>query len=181
MLQITRRADYAVRLVMEVAANQDETVTTALVARRQGIPYQFLRKVAQTLTTGGLLTGARGGAGGLALARPAEQISVLDVLRALDTPEVNDCSINPENCKRRSVCAAYPVWSEAQREMERVLGRTPISRLARMHRSIQERLPLADSGPMTPAEDDKWRTRSVRTAPDDRNATRLKSDWHGPI
>ena len=147
MLQITRKADYAVRLVMEVAsARQDETVTTALVARRQEIPYQFLRKVAQTLTAGGVLTGERGGAGGLSLARPAEQISVLDVLMALDTPQVNDCSINPDNCKRRSVCAAYPVWSEAQREMERILGRTPISRLARVHRAIEERLPTADCG-----------------------------------
>jgi Rrf2 family protein len=148
MLQITRKADYAVRLVMEVAAaHQDETVTTALVARRQEIPHQFLRKVAQTLTTHGVLTGERGGAGGLSLARPAEQISVLDVLRALDTPRVNDCSVNPDNCKRRSVCAAYPVWSEAQREMERILGRTPISRLARVHRAMQDRRPIADFGP----------------------------------
>ena len=98
MLQITRKADYAVRLMMEVAAHPGEIVNTAQVAKRQDIPRQFLRKVAQTLTMNGLLVSERGGNGGLILARPADQITVLDILRAVDVLAVNDCTIAPDSC-----------------------------------------------------------------------------------
>jgi Rrf2 family protein len=137
MLQITRKADYAVRLMMEVAARKGETVNTAQVAKRQDIPRQFLRKVAQALTLNGLLVSERGGNGGLILARPADQISVLDILRAVEPVAVNDCTISPDSCKRRAVCAAYPFWYEAQREMERVLAQTPISKIARAHIALE--------------------------------------------
>jgi Rrf2 family protein len=118
MLQITRKADYAVRLMMEVAAHPGETVSTAQVAKRQDIPRQFLRKVAQALTTDGLLVGERGGNGGLILGRPADQITALDILRAVDVLAVNDCTISPDSCQRRAMCAAYLLVRGA-REMER--------------------------------------------------------------
>ena len=61
MLQITRKADYAVRLMVEVAAHSGESVTTAEIAESQAMPYQFLRKVAQVLSAKGLLASERGG------------------------------------------------------------------------------------------------------------------------
>jgi Rrf2 family protein len=175
MLQITRKADYAVRLVMEVAANSGGHVTTAQVARREDIPYQFLRKVAHTLVGSGILAGEKGGKGGLALARPADEITVLDVLRAIDVLAVNDCTVSPESCARRSICAAYPFWFEAQREMERVLANTPISRIARAHLALQTRGGRSSSNldPISPVE-------MVRTAPEIRTVSRLESERQGP-
>src|SRR3990172_3702918 len=137
MLQITRKADYAVRLMMEVAAHPGEIVNTAQVAKRQDIPRQFLRKVAQALTMNGLLVSERGGKGGLILARPADQITVLDILRAVDVLAVNDCTISPGSCQRRAVCAAYPFWFEAQREMERVLAQSTLAKIARAHMALE--------------------------------------------
>ncbi len=155
MLQITKKADYAVRLMVEVAAHSGESVTTAQIAERQAMPYQFLRKVAQTLAGKGLLASERGGKGGLTLARPAEQISVLDILQALDLPPINDCAVDPDNCARREICAVYPVWFEAQREMERVLGGTALSRLVRAHRVLQARANATGRGQTAPEEDSK--------------------------
>ena len=137
MLQITRKADYAVRLMVEVAAHSGGTIATAEIAQRQDIPYQFLRKVAQELVASGLLNSERGGHGGLALGRAPESISVLDVLRALDLPPINNCTLDPDDCGRREGCAAFGVWFEAQAAIDRVLGEATLSRLARSHRVLQ--------------------------------------------
>lgn len=137
MLQITKRADYAVRLMVEVAAHRGMPITTAEIARREGIPYQFLRKVARELAARGLLVSERGGRGGLSLAREAEEISVLDIMRALDAPPLNDCSIQPDRCARREACAVFPVWFEAQREIDRVLKGATLAKLVRAHRVLQ--------------------------------------------
>ncbi len=128
MLQLTRKADYGLRLMLEVGARTDGFIATVEVARRQGIPHEFLRKVAQTLVPG-LLASERGIRGGLALARPAEEITVLDIVRALDSPALNRCTTAPPRCDRRDVCAVYPVWVEAQKEVDRVLGSVRLSSL----------------------------------------------------
>ena len=136
MFKLTRKADYAIRLMIDVGAQPGARIGTAEIATRQQIPYQFLRKVAQSLVAHGLLTAERGAGGGLSLARPAESISVLDVVSAIDVPCLNHCTIDPSQCDRRHVCAAYPVWSEVQREIERVLGGVRISDLVRRHRAL---------------------------------------------
>lgn len=146
MLQITKKADYAVRLMVEVASHSGRAITTAEIAERQDIPYQFLRKVARTLAGRGLLVSERGGKGGLTLARAPEDISVLDILRALGLPAINDCSVDPDNCPRREICAVFPVWFEAQREIERVFGAARLSKLVRAHRALLARAAAVETG-----------------------------------
>lgn len=154
MLQLTRKADYGLRLMLEVALHSDGAMTTAEAARRQRIPYQFLRKVGQTLVCRGLLASERGGGGGLTLARPAERISLLDIVRAFESPALNRCTVDPPRCDRRDVCVVYPVWVEAQYEVERVLGGSRLSdmveRQAAWERASRARAgrkgPLAGAG-----------------------------------
>ena len=129
MLQLTRKADYGLRLMLEVGGSPGGTTTTAEAAQRQQIPYEFLRKVAQTLVSHGLLVSDRGVRGGFTLARPAETISVLHIVRAFESPALNLCCTDPPRCDRRDICAVYPVWVEAQIEVERVLGGCRLSRL----------------------------------------------------
>ncbi len=131
MLQLTRKADYGLRLMVEVAAHTDGAIGTAEVARRQQIPYQFLRKVVKTLVANGLLVSERGVHGGLSLARPAASISMLDIVRAFHSVGLNRCTVDPPRCDRRSFCPAFPVWAEAQQEVERVLGQARVSDLVR--------------------------------------------------
>jgi Rrf2 family protein len=179
MLQITRKADYAVRLMMEVAAHPGEIVNTAQVAKRQDIPRQFLRKVAQTLTMNGLLVSERGGNGGLILARPADQITVLDILRAVDVLAVNDCTIAPDSCQRRAMCAAYPFWFEAQREMERVLAQTPLSKIARSHLALEAMASRSILGQTAPEPGAERPGSSGRQAPQNGNGNRPASERYG--
>lgn len=135
MLELTKRADYAIRLMVEIAASPDFSLTTAEVARREDIPYQFLRKVAQNLVGAGLLNSSRGGRGGLSLAHPAQTISLLEVVRAVEEPAISRCVIDPSVCTRRNRCVIYPVWRHIQHEMERAMDEVILSDLAKRHRT----------------------------------------------
>lgn len=137
MLQLTRRADYGLRLMLEVATRRNGSVTTAAVAQRQQIPYEFLRKVVQILVSRGLLISERGAGGGLTLPYSPEAISALDIVAAFESPALNRCTVDPARCDRRDVCAAFPIWVEAQRQVERVLGEARLSDLVERQRTLE--------------------------------------------
>jgi Rrf2 family protein len=130
MLHISRRADYGLRLMVEIAGLGEGAVATAELARRQEVPYQFLRKVAQTLIAAGLLVSKRGSGGGLALAKPADAVTMLDIVDTLDSLDLNRCTARPPSCDRQTRCAVFPIWRELQNHIEGVLARTTLSQLA---------------------------------------------------
>ena len=136
MLELTKKADYALRLMVEIAASTESSLTTSEVARREEIPYQFLRKVAQGLVAAGLLTSSRGSHGGLSLAHPAQTISLLEIVRAVDEPAVSRCVIDPAACTRRNRCVIYPIWRRLQRGMESAMEAVLLSDLADHHRRV---------------------------------------------
>ena len=151
MLQLTRKADYALRLMVDVTAHRDGPIDTATVAQRQEIPYQFLRKIVQTLVSTGLLVSERGLHGGLSLARPPETISILDIIGAFGPPSLNRCTVIPPRCELRDSCPVYPVWVEAQTQLERLLGRSYLSdliqRQAKTGRTDRKRRPAREATP----------------------------------
>ena len=137
MLQLTRKTDYGIRLMLEVGAHGNGGMSTAEVARRQNIPYQFLRKVVRPLVAQGLLTSKRGQRGGLSLARPAETITALDIVRAFGPAYLNQCTVDPPCCERRDICAGYPVWLEAQAMVERALNSTRLSDMVQRQAALE--------------------------------------------
>ena len=130
MLHISRQTDYGLRLMVEIASNDGGSLTTIEVAQRQDLPYQFLRKVAQSLVSAGLLVSERGAGGGLSLARSPDSVTVLDIVDSLDTIALNDCTGKPPRCDRRDRCAVFPVWARMQALIESELGSVSLSELA---------------------------------------------------
>jgi Rrf2 family protein len=141
MFQLNRRADYAVRLLLEVAGHPQGYLATAEAARRQQMPYEFIRKVAQTLVSSGLLVSERGMHGGLSLARPAEEISLLDIVRASGSPALNRCTTDPPRCDRLGSCAAHPVWIEAQNQVENILSGARLSDMVERQAALNRARP----------------------------------------
>ena len=84
MISVTAKSRYAVVGMAELARGSGAPVPIATVAERRGIPVQFLEQLFATLRRAGLLTSQRGVKGGYRLARDAEQITVLEVVQALD-------------------------------------------------------------------------------------------------
>jgi Rrf2 family protein len=125
--------------MLEVGGSPRGTTTIAEVVQRQPLPYEFLRKVAQTLVSCGLLVSERGVRGGFTMARPAKTVSVLDIVQAFGSPAFNHCTTDPPHCDRRDTCAVYPVWVEAQIEMERALSNASLSSLIKRQAMLDRR------------------------------------------
>src|SRR5262249_28130788 len=86
LVKISAKADYAVRAAAELAAAGDGRVKGEALATAQGIPQNFLENILTDLRHAGLVKSQRGADGGYRLARPAAEVTVADVIRAVDGP-----------------------------------------------------------------------------------------------
>jgi len=118
-MQITRQADYAVRAVLHLARiGNTERAATSTVAREQHIPPSFLAKIISQLSIAGLLHTSRGARGGVTLARDPQDITLLEVVEAIDGPiQLNECVGNDGVCTFDDNCPIKPVWCNAQEEL----------------------------------------------------------------
>lgn len=119
MMQITRQADYAVRAVLYLARmDSDKRAATSKVAKEQHIPPSFLAKIISQLSIAGLLHTSRGARGGVTLARKPEDITLLEVIEAIDGPILlNECVGDSSTCTFQDDCPLKPVWCDAQNEL----------------------------------------------------------------
>lgn len=132
-MQITRQADYAVRAVLYLAQiGPGGRASTAVIAREQKIPLTFLAKIVSQLSSAGIVRATRGAHGGVALARPAEDISLLEIVEAIDGPVMlSECTINPDTCTMSDDCVVRVVWCETRADMVKRLGQTRFDYLAK--------------------------------------------------
>ncbi len=117
-MQITRQADYAVRAVYYLAGlDSGIMATTKKIAKEQHIPPSFLAKIIAQLTVVGLLQTTRGVHGGVALARSPDEISLLDVVEAIDGQVmVNVCVDEHYECALKN-CTVRTIWCEVQADL----------------------------------------------------------------
>ncbi len=95
-MRVSARADYALRAVAELASGDGSPVKREQLAERQGIPLDFLEHVLLELKHAGIVMSQRGSTGGFRLGRPASDISLADVIRAVDGPMANVRGRRPE-------------------------------------------------------------------------------------
>jgi Rrf2 family protein len=131
-MQLTRAADYAVRVMIHLAGLPTGTrASRTELAGAAECPEQFLSKVLQNLTRSGLVTSHRGNAGGFELPRIHRGASMLEVVEAIEGPiHLNLCLGSTQACTRQEWCPAHPVWAQAQRAMVDVLKSISIGDLA---------------------------------------------------
>jgi Rrf2 family protein len=131
-MEITRQSDYAVRAVLDLAMlPDDERAFSKAIARRQDIPTAFLTKIFSRLSAEGIVTTRRGVKGGVRLARPASEITMLEVIEAVDGPiALNRCTRRPSDCPLDATCAMYPVWHTLCDELRARLNSITFERLA---------------------------------------------------
>lgn len=132
MLGIGRQTDYASRIVLHLAAlGPGAQVQVKAIAERRLLPAAFVRRVVARLAAGGILRTTRGSGGGIALARPAEQISLLDVVRVMEGGIVlNRCVSAPHHCPLSETCPVQRAWTDATRNVEEYLGAVTFAALA---------------------------------------------------
>ena len=154
-MRLTRHTDYALRLLMLLAAEPDAIHTIEETARRYRVSRNHLMKVAQTLIKAGFVAGARGRGGGLSLPRPAAAINLGAVVRAteenLDLVECFDKDSN--TCVLAPACGLRAPLQEALRAFLGVLDQYSLADLvsgrasARRMRRLLGDAPLAEARP----------------------------------
>ncbi len=122
-MELTRRTDYAVRVILDLSAQPNGSCTrSAHIARRQLIPRSFLRKIVQILVDRGFVQTHRGTDGGITLARHPEDITLRDVVEAIEGPiRLNRCLVRPGACPLDRICPVHPVWRRLQELITREL------------------------------------------------------------
>jgi Rrf2 family protein len=130
-LELTKRADYAIRAVVALAAaDPGERLSVRRIAADRAIPVRFLSLVMADLVAARIAEGATGRSGGYRLARPAAAISVLEVIEAVEGSSRREtCVLRGGPCQLNGVCDVHHVFAATQEGMIRRLGAATIASL----------------------------------------------------
>ena len=126
MLRINRQTDYAVRVILALAAREaDVRVSSAIIQEEMLIPPSFLPRIVAKLANTGLIKTFTGREGGLQLARPAANISLRDVVEVFEGPILLSECMNfklEDNCPFQNGCKVRTKWDRVQMAMLRELA-----------------------------------------------------------
>ncbi len=129
-MRISAKADYAVRAAVELAAAGDEPVKGEKLASQQDIPLQFLEHILLELKHARIVRARRGAKGGYWLAKPPEEVTLADVIRAVEGPLANIQDIAPESTKYPGNAERLSdVWVAVRASLRRVLEEVTLADL----------------------------------------------------
>ena len=141
MFPLTRRADYAVRIMLELGdkAENGQRVPATQVAQSASIPLPFLRKIAVDLVRAGLVLTYSGPNGGLTLAQPVASINLVHILEAIEGPIcLNTCLVRPKECPRDHICPAHGFLGRLQINLIQQLQDATLDKLVAEKRELEQ-------------------------------------------
>ena len=132
MMELTRKGEYAIRGIVYLAGKPiDKVCLLSDIAAEVDVPPTFLAKIFQQFSKIGLVKSFRGTGGGFMLGRPPENITLLEVVEAVEGPIIpNRCVVTPSNCDRSGFCNVHPVWKRVQVDVRRVLEGVTLKELS---------------------------------------------------
>ena len=139
---ITRATEYSIRAVLHLASRYPaEVVSKQEICDAEGVTPAFLTKILQPLIRSGLVRSKRGVAGGFALARNPDKVTLLNVMQAVDEPlTLNLCLLEGHQCERECTCPIHCLWAKAREKIEEVFSGKSLTEL------VAERAQLEQSG-----------------------------------
>lgn len=131
-MRVSAKSDYALRALIEIAARDDAApVSAEQLGKAQDIPHGFLQAILADLRRAGILVSQRGQAGGWRFAGNPQDVSVADVIRAVDGPLVSVYGLRPEAVDYEdSAVVLQHVWIAARRSLRDVFEQVSIAQLA---------------------------------------------------
>jgi Rrf2 family protein len=127
-VQISARADYAVRALLALAAAQPAVVKVETLAAAQQLPRKFLEAILGDLRRAGIVRSQRGADGGYALARPAGEVTLADVIRAVDGPLAEIRGLRPEDTEYTGAAEhLQTVWVAVRASLRSVLDHVSLA------------------------------------------------------
>lgn len=129
MLRISKLSDYALIILVEM--NQTEVFSAKNLSEKTSIPFATTNKILKLLVNSKICTSGRGKNGGFSLSKPLSQISVLDVICAIDEKEISftECSTSHSDCQLKSYCKISKKMNAIDKEIYQVLSKKFLSDL----------------------------------------------------
>src|SRR3954451_15051765 len=157
-MRVSAKSDYALRALIEMASRADgRAVSAEELGRLQEIPHGFLQAILADLRRAGVVMSQRGQSGGWRMGRPASDVSVADVIRAVDGPLVSVYGLRPEAVTYNEAADVLQhVWIAARRSLRDVFERVSIQDLA------DRKLPVEVTS--RTADEDAWQPHSAGRA-----------------
>ena len=151
LVRVSTRGDYASRALLSLALHADESAPTSVrdIAERTALPQPYLEQILLALKGAGLVRSKRGVGGGYVLARPAQDITLGQIVSAVDGPiVVGDFGLPHENgaCDHEGQCVLLAVWADVGEHMRKHLESFTLAEMARRARGGRPAL-----GPLEPA------------------------------
>jgi FeS assembly SUF system regulator len=142
MIILSKLADYGVIVASHLAAHPERQMPAAALATEARLPRATVAKVLKALAHAGVVAGARGAAGGYRLARPATDISVAEVVAAIDGAiGLTQCTSHKPSCERSDFCPTRTPWQRINHAVGAALGAV----------TLAEMVPPAADAPRQPA------------------------------
>ena len=141
-MKISTKGKYGLRAMIDLAQySEQEAVSISSIAQRQKISESYLEQLVAKLKKAGLVVSTRGAAGGYRLARSASEISVGDVLRALegDVRAVICTAQTEEGCEGEELCVTKYVWQRINESIEKTVDEMMLDQLVAESRKAQEK------------------------------------------
>jgi FeS assembly SUF system regulator len=128
MLRVSRLTDYATVVMTCIAAHSHDVLSTAQIAEQTRLELPTVSKLLKALGHAGLVESFRGVNGGYRLARPAPEISLAEIVEALEGPiGMTECSLAEGQCDRESQCGVRGSWQRISNVLERALRAVSLS------------------------------------------------------
>ncbi len=152
MIRMTKQADYGIVLMTHMASLPDRLFTAFEIANEAQLPAPTVSKILKLLARGGLLDSHRGVKGGYILARAAEEISVAEIIGALDGPiAITECICDtPGECWHEPICPVRGNWQRINQAIRQALEAITLAEMT--HPIFPDLVTLGGREPMRSAE-----------------------------
>ena len=144
MLRLSTKGRYGTRAMLELALSEgNKSVLLREIAESQGISLKYLEQIIPSLKSAGLVNSSRGASGGYSLAKPPEEITVKEIVEALEGPlKLVDCIGDPGLCQEAGQCVTRDLWDEVSASISKLLESRTLAGLAQKHKDKQKSRPL---------------------------------------
>lgn len=132
MVLFSKTCEHGIRAALYIASlGKEEYVPIRSISENLNISFHFLTKILQILTHKNIMTSYRGPNGGVSLAKPGEQINIMEIIEAIDGPKLfNECIMGLPNCGAQQPCPVHEQWGPIREDLQQMLENTSLAELA---------------------------------------------------
>lgn len=149
-MDISRKTDYALRILSMLVESGDELLSVRVAAEQVDVPYSFARSIQHGLVQAGIIESLRGVRGGMRLKANPEELTIYDIVRAVQGPFViNECTAADGDCPRMETCCFHPLWMGVEALLNDYLSSVTLADVVEGRRFPAVDAKFADRGAFT--------------------------------